>query len=110
RLAFHLTLACMIYAGLVWAADRTPPPYPPPQAGEGREGVAARRMIPLRLRWRAAALLALVIMQIYLGAPVAGLRAGLILNTWPLIDGSLIPRTADLFLTNPLWRNFFENT
>jgi len=110
RLAFHLTLACMIYAGLVWAADRTPPPYPPPQAGEGREGVAARRMIPLRLRWSAAALLALVIMQIYLGALVAGLRAGLIFNTWPLIDGSIIPRTADLFFTNPLWRNFFENT
>src|SRR6266446_5644981 len=42
RLAFHLTLACMIYVALVWAADRVPPPYPPPLAGEGREGAAAR--------------------------------------------------------------------
>jgi heme a synthase len=113
RLAFHLTLACMIYVALLWTADRTPPPYPPPLAGEGREGAAtqaARRMVPRRLRWSACAVLALAIVQIYLGALVAGLRAGLIFNTWPLIDGSLIPRTADLFFAHPLWRNFFENT
>jgi len=110
RLAFHLTLACMIYVALVWTADRTPPPYPPPLAGEGREGAADRRMVPRRLRWSACALLVLAIVQIYLGALVAGLRAGLIFSTWPLIDGSLIPRTADLFFAHPLWRNFFENT
>ncbi len=110
RLAFHLTLACMIYVALVWTADRTPPPYPPPLAGEGREGAAARRMVPRRLRWSACAVLALAIVQIYLGALVAGLRAGLIFNTWPLIDGSFIPSTADLFFAHSLWRNFFENT
>jgi len=119
RLAFHLTLACMIYAALVWTADRTPPPDPPPQAGEGKsiyppplvgEGREGGRAVPRRLRWSAGALLALVIVQIYLGALVAGLRAGLIFNTWPLIDGSLIPSTADLFFAHPLWRNFFENT
>jgi len=105
RLAFHLTLACMIYVALVWTAD-----YLLPLAGEGREGAAARRMAPRRLRWSACALLALAIVQIYLGALVAGLRAGLIFNTWPLIDGSFIPKTADLFFAHPLWRNFFENT
>jgi heme a synthase len=111
RLAFHLTLACMIYAALVWTADRTTPPlYPPPLAGEGGEGAAARRIVPRRLRWSAGALLVLAIVQIYLGALVAGLRAGLIFNTWPLIDGSFIPRTTDLFFAHPLWRNFFENT
>jgi cytochrome c oxidase assembly protein subunit 15 len=121
RLAFHLTLACMIYVALVWTADRTPPPYPPPGslpnppplAGEGREGdatEAAPRIVPRRLRWSAGALLALALVQIYLGALVAGLRAGLIFNTWPLIDGSFIPRAADLFFAHPLLRNFFENT
>jgi cytochrome c oxidase assembly protein subunit 15 len=55
------------------------------------------------------ALLALVAVQIYLGALVAGLRAGLIYDTWPLIDGSLIPDTSRLFFNTPLWRNFFEN-
>jgi cytochrome c oxidase assembly protein subunit 15 len=69
-----------------------------------------RRAVLLRLRWSAGALLVLVIVQIYLGALVAGLRAGLIYNTWPLIDGSLIPSAANLFFDHPLWRNFFENT
>ena len=56
------------------------------------------------------ALLILVLAQIYLGAIVAGLRAGYIYNTWPLIDGALIPDAARLFLITPAWRNFFENT
>jgi cytochrome c oxidase assembly protein subunit 15 len=110
RLAFHLTLACMIYVALVWTADRTPSLHPRPLAGEGGDGAPARRIVPRRLRWSAGALLVLAIVQIYLGALVAGLRAGLIFNTWPLIDGSFIPRAADLFFAHPLWRNFFENT
>jgi cytochrome c oxidase assembly protein subunit 15 len=64
----------------------------------------------LRLRAGAFALLALVLAQIYLGALVAGLRAGLIYNTWPSIDGAFVPDGAHLFFDQPLWRNFFENT
>jgi cytochrome c oxidase assembly protein subunit 15 len=56
------------------------------------------------------ALLGLVIVQIYLGALVSGLRAGLIYNTWPLIDGSLVPDGSRLFFLAPAWRNAFENT
>jgi cytochrome c oxidase assembly protein subunit 15 len=56
------------------------------------------------------ALLVVTVAQIYLGALVAGLRAGLIYNTWPLIDGSLIPEASRLFFQAPPWRNFFENT
>jgi cytochrome c oxidase assembly protein subunit 15 len=55
-------------------------------------------------------LVVLVLAQIYLGALVAGLRAGLIYNTWPLIDGAFIPDMARLFFERPWWRNFFENT
>ena len=55
-------------------------------------------------------MLILVLAQIYLGALVAGLRAGYIYNTWPLIDGALVPDAARLFLDTPVWRNFFENT
>ena len=40
---------------------------------------------------------------------MAGLRAGLVYNTWPLIDGRLVPEAARLFFQQPLWRNFFEN-
>jgi heme a synthase len=100
RLAFHLTLACMIYAALVWTADRTL---------RASAAQAGRRAVAWRLRWSAGALLVLAIVQIYLGALVAGLRAGLIFNTWPLIDGGFIPPTTDLFFAHPLWRNFFEN-
>ena len=62
-----------------------------------------------RLRASAKLLLALVLVQIYLGALVAGLRAGLIYNTWPLIDGRLVPAASQLLFDEPWWRNFFEN-
>ncbi|MBL8583744.1 MAG: COX15/CtaA family protein, partial [Rhizobiaceae bacterium] len=52
-------------------------------------------------------LVVLVLAQIYLGGLVAGLDAGLSYNTWPLMDGSLVP--GDLFSIDPAWRNFFEN-
>src|SRR5262249_3487996 len=97
RLAFHLTLACLIYAALVVTTDRyaaRPPKEPAPR----RIGVAA------------AGLVVLVIGQIYLGALVAGLHAGLIYNTWPLIDGALVPEASRLFFETPWWRNVFENT
>jgi cytochrome c oxidase assembly protein subunit 15 len=38
------------------------------------------------------------------------LRAGSIYNSWPLIDGALVPAAARLFFNVPVWRNFFENT
>jgi cytochrome c oxidase assembly protein subunit 15 len=96
RLAFHLTLACLIFAAIVWTA----------------QGLAPRAPIVVSTRIRASALavLVLVIVQIYLGALVAGLRAGLIYNTWPLIDGRLVPDASRLFFNAPLWRNLFENT
>jgi heme a synthase len=96
RLATHLVLACLIYVALLWTAQRWD--KPPASA------------VPARIRFGAVALLILVLAQIYLGAIVAGLRAGRIYNTWPLIDGALVPDPARLFFTTPLWRNFFENT
>src|SRR6202030_3764126 len=64
RLAFHLTLACLIYAALVWTADRI--------------AMGAPAATPRRIGLGAACLLVLVVAQIYLGALVAGLHAGLI--------------------------------
>jgi cytochrome c oxidase assembly protein subunit 15 len=96
RLAFHLTLACAIFAAILWTARGL------------REGTF--ETIPRRLRLTAAALVVLVLLQIYLGALVAGLHAGLIYNTWPTIDGSLIPAADRLWFQAPAWRNLFENT
>ena len=96
RLATHLALACVIYVALIWTAQR----------------LDEQRSLPLpaRVRLAAVALLVLVLTQIYLGALVAGLRAGYVFNTWPLIDGALVPDPARLFFDAPVWRNFFENT
>jgi cytochrome c oxidase assembly protein subunit 15 len=96
RLATHLILACMIFAATLWTASRL--------------RARAPNEVPPRIRISAIALLVLVLLQIYLGAIVAGLRAGLIYNTWPLIDGSLIPHAASLLHETPWWRNLFENT
>jgi cytochrome c oxidase assembly protein subunit 15 len=104
RLAVHLTLACALFAAVLWSAQRLSPANPSSFAGEGRGGAA-----PIRVRVIAAGLILLVLCQIYLGALVAGLHAGLIYNTWPMIDGGLIPRASQLFFQEPWWRNFFEN-
>ena len=96
RLAFHLTLACAIYAAILWTA----------------RGLANRAFeaMPRRLRLTAGSLVILVLVQIYLGALVAGLDAGLVFNTWPQIDGALIPSAERLWFESPAWRNLFENT
>lgn len=96
RLAFHLTLACVIYAAIVWTArGMTPRPA---------------LVTPARLRYGASAIVLMILLQIYLGALVAGLDAGLSFNTWPLIDGALVPAAERLWHEIPWWRNLFENT
>lgn len=48
----------------------------------------------------------LLLLQIVFGAFVAGLRAGWVHNTWPLMDGSFIAPAVTAL--EPLWKNFFE--
>jgi heme a synthase len=96
RLATHLVLALLIFAAIVWTLRRLD--ERPPLA------------ISARLRLTGLAFLVLTFVQLYLGALVAGLRAGLIYNTWPDIDGGFIPQAARLWFEQPWWRNLFENT
>ncbi|HET7885677.1 MAG TPA: COX15/CtaA family protein [Bradyrhizobium sp.] len=96
RLATHLVLALLIFAGIVWTLRRL--------------GESAPSAVPSRLKIGALVLLTLTFVQLYLGALVAGLRAGKIYNTWPDIDGGFIPSAARLFFDTPWWRNLFENT
>ncbi|HUE45439.1 MAG TPA: COX15/CtaA family protein [Aestuariivirgaceae bacterium] len=93
RLAAHLTLAIVIFAAIVWVA-----------LGVGRE---RGRVTATRAGTVGLALLGLVLMQVAAGGFVAGLRAGMGYNTWPLIDGAIIP--AGLGVMEPWWRNLFEN-
>lgn len=93
RLATHLTLAALIFTATMVVARGLAP-----------HSQAAADRFTRRL---AGILVLLVLVQLYLGGLVAGLRAGLSYNTWPLMDGRLIP--GDLFILEPAWRNLFEN-
>jgi cytochrome c oxidase assembly protein subunit 15 len=96
RLATHLMLALLIFSAIVWTLRR--------MAQGSPSGASAR------LKITGVALLVLTFVQLYLGALLAGLRAGRVYNTWPEIDGALIPSTARLFFEAPWWRNLFDNT
>jgi cytochrome c oxidase assembly protein subunit 15 len=93
RLATHLLMACIIFAATMAVA----------------RGLAPHSAAPAdRATQRFAGILVLLALaQIYLGGLVAGIDGGLSYNTWPLMDGSLVP--SDLFVLEPAWLNFFEN-
>jgi cytochrome c oxidase assembly protein subunit 15 len=97
RLCLHLGVAVAILGLLLWMAlstRATAPSHSTPRS-------------PATIRRAAAALLGLVYIQVLLGALVAGLKAGLSHNTWPLMDGSMVP--AGLGAMSPWYLNLFEN-
>jgi heme a synthase len=104
RLATHLVLACLIYVAVLWTGTRWQDERA--HALFEKLGKAAQ---PVTVRAGAIGLVVLILAQIYLGALVAGLRAGHVYNTWPLIDGGLVPHSSRLLSEVPWWRNFFEN-
>ncbi len=59
------------------------------------------------LRNWSLAFVALVYVQMLLGALVAGLHAGLIYNTWPSMNGRVFPEHP--FFNHPWWSNFGED-
>ena len=79
RLVIHLTLALILFAAILWTAlsTLTPVPLSIPNAFRVR-----------RLCQGACVMVALTIIA---GGFTAGLHAGLIYNTFPLMDGHLIP-------------------
>ena len=97
RLALHLLVAALILVAVLWVAI----------AIEPGSKVAHLRTITRSQRRLAALLLGLVLLQVALGALVAGMKAGLAYNTWPLMDGQILPR--GLFAMSPRWANLFEN-
>ncbi len=94
RLATHLTLACLIFAAVTWLYRAISEHSGTPRPSSGLKNMAVL-------------MTGLVFLQIYLGALVAGLDAGMAYNSWPLMDGAFIPD--GLTLLNPLWLNAFEN-
>jgi cytochrome c oxidase assembly protein subunit 15 len=84
RLAIHLGVALLLLGAILWTALE----YLRGPVRGGKGGL-----------W----LIALVYVQMLLGALVAGLHAGLIYNTWPSMDGRFLP---ELDFT---WTSFFED-
>jgi cytochrome c oxidase assembly protein subunit 15 len=94
RLAMHLVMACLIFASCMWIMRGLSPhsgDAPPTGSAPVWAGVIA----------------VFALFQIYLGALVAGLDAGFSYNTWPLMDGAVVP--SDLLIQQPAWINLFEN-
>ena len=93
RLVAHLGAAFLVYAMMLWRALTLLQP-----AGETR-----------RHPWfgRACALLALISVTILSGGFVAGLKAGLVYNTFPKMGPDWLP--PGLLALEPFWRNFTEN-
>jgi heme a synthase len=91
-LAAHLTIAALLFAAVLWTY------------------LGLRKTVPDTQRsspWLALTIFVLLIMQIAAGGFVAGLDAGQGYNTWPLMDGTIVP--SGLGMVEPLWRNLFEN-
>lgn len=81
RLATHLLLALGTLAGLVWTALDL--------------RALARGEARSRLTGFGALVLAMLVVQLFFGALVAGLRAGYVANDWPLMNDRLVPAGID---------------
>ena len=90
RLTAHLGLALVIFAAEFWLAL------------EILSADQKKKYQPLAL-----AVAGLVFLMALSGGFVAGLRAGHAYNTFPLMNGHLVPPEA--FMLEPWWRNFFWN-
>lgn len=93
RLATHLGVAFIILGLLFWFWR---------DSQDARRGVARNHFTR-----RTGLLAGLIYLQIIAGAFVAGTHSGKTYNSWPLMDGGLVP--SGYFVQNPAWRNLFEN-
>jgi cytochrome c oxidase assembly protein subunit 15 len=97
RLAAHLSIAFLIFISMVWVAlgllaRRSPTAVDANDAGLRRTGF-----------WLAV----LAFYMVVTGAFVAGIRAGKAYNTFPLMNGHVVP--PEIFMIDPWYLNFFNN-
>ncbi|KAL1460620.1 hypothetical protein WDU94_012587 [Cyamophila willieti] len=102
RLASHLSMAFVLYSGLLWTAlDHLLPKEKVLQLTD------VNRTALLRLKRFAAVSKGFIFVTALSGAFVAGLDAGLVYNSFPLMGDRFIP--SDLLAFSPTIRNFTEN-
>ncbi|MCH7879625.1 MAG: COX15/CtaA family protein [candidate division Zixibacteria bacterium] len=94
RLAAHLALAFFLFGATLWIILLL-------------RGVEQTRLQAPGLKALSWLALGLISLQIIYGAFTAGLKAGFVLNTFPLMNGQLIP--TDLIFNGPFWRSAVED-
>jgi cytochrome c oxidase assembly protein subunit 15 len=103
RLAAHLGLALLIFAAMFWLAlSLLRPSSEGPRAANAP---ASRRDIALR--HFSFLIAALVFVQALSGSLVAGIHAGFAYNTFPLMNGRIVP--PGILSLAPWYRNFADN-
>lgn len=100
RLAAHLSLAIFVFAYLLWTVLDLQPFWSQRTTNFHRLG---------KLRKCTMGFIGLVILQIFYGAFTAGLRAGYLYNTWPLMGKSFLPSDAHPGELYSLIGNLFSN-
>jgi heme a synthase len=95
RLVIHLAFALALYVALLWTGLTVLRPRP--------DAVSSGGLLH-RLGWLCCSLTALTMLA---GGFVAGTHAGFEYNTFPFMDGELIPSGYDQL--QPYWRNLTEN-
>ena len=109
RLAAHLTGAFTIYTAMLWTTFSVLFPNGAGTALYNSVDAAARAAAVTSLRRKAFPLAGLIALTALSGAYVAGLDAGRAYNTFPLMDGKLVPDAYWADWETKGWRNFFEN-
>jgi len=97
RLTAHLSLAFVIYAAMFHVALGLLFPT----------GTLHKDNRLHSLHRFSQVLIGLIFLMVLSGGFVAGIRAGLAYNTFPLMNGHFIP--PEIFMLEPWYRNFFDN-
>lgn len=91
RLSAHLLMAFGILSYIIWIIH---PTYKMKKNHNQNKNWATINFI-------------LILITVFYGALVAGLKAGLIYNTFPLMEGQIFP--SEIFHFKPFWKNFTDN-
>ncbi|CAD8050499.1 unnamed protein product [Paramecium primaurelia] len=101
RLTVHLSMALSLYSLLIWNAATL---FKKPQH---LQITPENYKTHLKFRGLGIGLIHLVAINLLTGAAMAGIDAGKVFNTWPTMNGQIVP--ANLFKASPFYKNFFEN-
>jgi cytochrome c oxidase assembly protein subunit 15 len=96
RLSLHLTTAFIIFGLILWQAFNL--------INKGKDDCPS---LPKMIIVQAWLIICYILLQVVYGGLVAGLDAGLIYNTFPLMEGEILPKEA--LSLKPWYLNLVEN-